>query len=53
MSKNKKTGKRTYESPDNPQQKIADIQNSANVNGSNINQGHNTKKVALGPNTKR
>ncbi len=53
MSKNKKTGKQTYESPDNPQQKIADIQNSANVNGSNINQGHNTKKVALGPNTKR
>ena len=53
MSKNKKTDKQTYENPDNLQQKIANMQNSINVNGSNINQGHNTKKVALGPNTKR
>ena len=53
MSNNKKTGNQTYENPDNPQQKIADMQNSVNVNVNNINQGHNSKKVAQGPNTKR
>lgn len=53
MSKKKKTQTINSIGIDNNQQKIANMENSYQVSGGNINQSHNTKKQSLGPNTKR
>lgn len=44
---------KTYDDPKNKQEELANMQNSPQVSGANINQEHNIKKQAMGPNTKR
>lgn len=53
MSKNKNSSNRTFEEPINNQEKFDNLENSIQVNGSHINQTHNSKKESLGPNTNR
>lgn len=53
MSKNKNSHNKTFENPINDQQKLANLENSIQVNGSYINQTHNSKKESLGSNNKR
>ncbi|WP_368490419.1 hypothetical protein [Clostridium sp. BJN0013] len=53
MSKNKDSINKTFKNPTNNQQKLANIENSIQVNGSNINETHNSKKETLGSNNKR
>lgn len=53
MSKNKSSTNKTFKNPTNDQQKLADIENSFQVNGSNINGTHNSKKEGLGSNNNK
>ncbi|WP_333860914.1 hypothetical protein [Clostridium sp.] len=53
MSKNKNSVNKTFENPVNDQEKLANIENCIQVNGSNINETHNSKKESLGSNNKR
>lgn len=53
MSKAKANAHKTFENEISDQQKLVNIENSAQVKNNSINQTHNIKKEALGPNTKR
>lgn len=53
MAKAKAQKQKTFDSPVGEQQKLANLQNSTQVNHKDINQEHNVKKEALGPNTRR
>lgn len=53
MAKAKVKNHKTFDNPIGEQQKLANLQSSAQVNNKDINQEHNVKKEALGPNTRR
>lgn len=53
MSKTKANRHKTFENAINEQQKLVNVDHSEQVKDHVINQTHNIKKEALGPNTKR
>lgn len=53
MSKAKANSHKTFDNVVSEQQKLVNIENSAQVKNNAINQTHNIKKESLGPNTKR
>ena len=53
MSKAKANSHKTFENPVGEQQKLVNMENSAQVGNHAINQNHNTTQESLGPNTRR
>lgn len=53
MSKNNIKTNKSFEDASNEQQKLANAINSIEARNSKLNNKHNTKKEALGPNTQR
>lgn len=53
MPKNDINTNKSFENTSNKQQKLANAVNSNDAKQANLNNNHNTKKEALGPNTQR